>query len=296
MRLPNFVIIGAAKAGTTSLYHYLKQHPQVFMSEVKEPRFFAYEGDRLAYTGPGDLAKADRFVTTLEQYAALFADAGDARAVGEASPIYMHSEKACRRMRHYVPDARLLAILRHPVERAYSNFLHMRRDGREPLREFAAAVREEPRRRAAGWAPFWFYMERGRYHEQLQRYYAAFGRERLHVLLHEDLLRNGAAGVRRCYEVLGVDPEFQPDLSRRFNTARVPRSRGLHLLLTRPGPLPKLLGKRLTRHLVERNLERLPFPEELRPELTEYFREDILRTGDLIGRDLSHWLRGDRAR
>lgn len=291
-RLPNFVILGAAKAGTSSLHHYLGQHPQVFMSPVKEPKFFAYEGEALRFGGPGDLAKNEKVTTTLAEYRELFAGAGAARAVGESSPVYLYSEKACVRLRRHLPKARLFIVLRDPVERAYSSFLHLRRDGREPLRDFAAALREEPRRSAENYAPLWHYVGMGLYHDQVRRYFETFGRDRVHVWLYEELLADPAAVLRRMFTLLEVDPEFRPDLSRRRNTTLVPKSHRLHALLTGGGPVPRLLGKRLTRLLRERNLEKPPFPESARPVLAAAFRDDLLRLQNLLGRDLSRWLAG----
>ena len=122
MTLPNFLIIGAAKAGTTSLYRYLEQHPDVFMSEFKEPRFFALENDPLDYRGPNDPAAHCEY-KTLEAYETLFAGVRNERAAGEASTLYLYHEDAAERIRHYVPDMKMIAVLRHPVEQAYSNLL-----------------------------------------------------------------------------------------------------------------------------------------------------------------------------
>src|SRR3954452_17434204 len=123
MTMPNFLIVGAAKSGTTSLYYYLKQHPQVFVSPVKEPKFFAYEGEKVVYRGPGDAENNRRLVNNLADYRALFGGANGAKAIGEASPVYLYSPKACERIRHYLPDAKLFVILRDPAERAYPSFL-----------------------------------------------------------------------------------------------------------------------------------------------------------------------------
>src|SRR3712207_3472590 len=111
MTLPNFFILGAAKAGTTALYHYLKQHPQVYMSPIKETNFFALMGEPVDFCGPGDRDYIGRFsITDLEGYHGQFRDAAGAAAVGDASPLYLYSPKAPWRIREFVPDARLIAI------------------------------------------------------------------------------------------------------------------------------------------------------------------------------------------
>ena len=140
MTLPNFLIIGAMKSGTTSLYHYLKQHPQIYMSSIKEPNFFALEGSNLDFNGAEGKEQIQRLIKresiiNIEEYRALFRRAAHETAIGEASPMYLYSPEAPYRIRYYVPEAKLITILRNPVERAYSAFLYMTRDGREPLGE-----------------------------------------------------------------------------------------------------------------------------------------------------------------
>src|SRR5215210_5286768 len=141
LTLPNFIIVGAAKAGTTALYWYLSEHPAVYMSPVKETFYFAYgvdEAGRLLYGDP----EVHRFpVKTLREYEALFAAAGDASAIGEASPIYLECPQSAGRIRELIPAARIVASLRQPVDRAYSDYImYLRRRGRrlDPVRDFRA--------------------------------------------------------------------------------------------------------------------------------------------------------------
>ena len=132
MCLPNFIIIGAEKAGTTALWQFLRQHPQVYMSAVKEPQFFGYEGREVSFQGPGPVVKEALPICDLEEYKSLFKGTESYKAVGEASPSYLYNSQAPERIRHYVPQAKLIAILRNPVDRAYSRFLHLVREDREP--------------------------------------------------------------------------------------------------------------------------------------------------------------------
>jgi hypothetical protein len=296
--MPSFLVIGAAKSGTTSLYHYLAQHPDVFMSPVKEPKFFALEGERPSFRGPGD-AEADA-VTTLEDYRALFEGVNGESAVGEASPLYLYLEKAVGRIKHHVPEAKFIAVLRNPVDRAYSSFLHKVRDGRETTTDFAEALASEERRIREGWAYGWHYKRRGFYHEQLNRYYEAFGREKVRVYLYEDLRRDPRGLLRDAYGFLGVDETFVPDLSLEHNVSGIPKNRLVHSLLRGRNPvkaalkplLPEGLRKKLTVDLQRRNLEKAPpIPPEVRRELVEEYREDVLKLQGLIDRDLSGWLR-----
>src|SRR5260370_35932481 len=142
--MPNFLILGAAKSGTDALCNYLGQHPQVFMCPNKEPNFFVAEGQTdIPYRGPGDhevLERWDMWVSTLERYQALFADVADERAVGDGTTWYLYHERAPERIHHHVPDAKLIAILRNPVDRAYSAYTMLLRDRRETVGDFARAL------------------------------------------------------------------------------------------------------------------------------------------------------------
>ncbi|MFB3737376.1 MAG: sulfotransferase [Candidatus Velamenicoccus archaeovorus] len=292
MTLPNFVMIGAAKAGTTALYWYLTEHPQVFMSPMKETNFFAYGLDERGDLLYGDPDLHTFPVRTLEEYAALFGGAGDAVAVGEISPIYLECPQAAARMHELVPHARILCILRHPVDRAYSDYqMYLRSRGRrlDPARDLTPE---------ATWArPDSHWMQIGRYHDALARYVERFPRERIHVFLFDDLRRDARGFVQDVYRSLGVDPTFVPDLETPHNVGGMPKNRLVERLLmskrlkTMVQPLVPRRAADLARRIRTRNLRRAPtLPSALRAELTARFRDDIERTAQLIGRDLGHWL------
>ncbi|QIN80901.1 sulfotransferase [Rubrobacter marinus] len=305
--MPNFLIVGAQKAGTTALYQHLKKHPDVFMSPVKEPHFFAFEGEDLDFRGPRDRETLGHMVVGDEgAYRELFAGANGERARGEASAMYLYMEEAVGGIRRHVPDAKLVAVLRNPADRAFSSFLHMVRDGREPIPDFGRALAAEEGRIGGRWSPIWHYRRMGFYHEQLSRYYEAFGPERLRVYLYEDLEGSPERVLRDIHEFIGVDPSFVPDVSARYNVSGVPKSRRLHALhrfLLRPNPVKSALKpffpKGLRRRMVEgslnalrnRNLVKPPFPDEVRRGLIEGYREDISKLETLLDRDLSGWLR-----
>jgi len=179
--MPNFLIIGAMKSGTTSLYHYLKQHPQIYMSPVKEPKFFALEGEPFYSDsrGSGGLARI-KGIRELKSYQEQFEGVSHEIAIGEASPLYIYVPKAVERIKYYIPEAKLIAILRHPVDRAYSHFLHWIQRGLEPLdSNFESVIREEEIRISQDWSPNWHYKQRGSYYQQLKRYYENFNREQI---------------------------------------------------------------------------------------------------------------------
>lgn len=297
--LPNFLVIGAEKSGTTSLDDYLGQHPEIYMSPIKEPRFFALEGHDLSFNGPGDRTAAisRSSVTELDRYQALFEGVSGEKAVGETSPIYLYSPEAAERIRRHLPRAKVIAILRNPVDRAYSAYLQKVKEGREKL-SFARALEEEETRLQNNWAPGWGYKRIGFYLAQLRRYYELFGAEQIRVYLYEDLESDPRCVLRDVFRLLEVDDRFIPDTSRRYNVAAVPRSRVVFELVGRPNPvtsrlgphLPKPVGRAAAR-LRSWNLVRPPrLSAETRRDLVALYRPDILRLQDLIGRDLSGWL------
>jgi hypothetical protein len=300
MSLPNFLIIGAAKSGTSSVFAYLGQHPDVFASPSKEPNYFALAAERVSFAGPGDSIINQASITDLHQYEALFRGAKRASATGEASTLYLYAPAAAPAIRRHIPDARIIAILRDPAERAYSSYLHMRRDGREPLLSFEQALEEEETRVRRNWEHLWHYRGLGFYHMQLQRYYDLFPREQLAVWLYDDLEADPRRVLREVFTFLQVDPSFEPDMSVRHKVAGTPRVKMLHAALTRPNPakelakrlLPPTVRGRLYGALMQRNIveHRETMRADTRQQLQSLYRADVERLSALLGRDLSRWL------
>ena len=203
--MPNFFIVGAQKAGTTSLYHYLNQHPQVYMSPRKEPHFF--EGMHSEFRRPG---RRSTPVSDLAAYQALFEGASDERAIGEASASYLYSTRAPDLIKSSVPNARIIAVLRNPADRAYSNFLHCVQVGREPLGSFAEALQAEQSRMRDKWGPLWYYKHKGFYYAQVKRYLDTFGQGQVGVWLYEDLRYDAFEDPGRGLPVPGRRREFRP--------------------------------------------------------------------------------------
>lgn len=291
--LPNFFVVGAQKCGTTSLYYYLGQHPEVYMSLVKEPHFFDYdEGETPAFGGP---LVPPLGVASMEEYRTLFEGATDEVAVGEASPTYLYLPGTAERLRRHVPGARIIAVLRDPAERAYSAFLHTVRSGREPLDDFSWALREEEGRIRDGWHPLFHYRNRGFYHGQVERYLRAFGRNRVRVYLYEDLRTEPLRVLQDAFRFLGADASFVPDVSTRYNASGVPRNRTVSAVVKRTNTLTPVLKKVLPFAARQRIKGRLfakapSLRQDDRRELIEGYRGNILKLQDLIDRDLSEWL------
>ncbi len=303
MRLPDFLVIGAAKSGTISLYHYLGQHPEIFMCPVNECNFFALErADWTSqYRGPVDRYYLDRHcIKTLEAYRDLFSGAASGQVVGESSPLYLFSETAPACIHHHNSSAKIIAILRQPADRAFSNYEDLRRGGIEPIPDFREAIRAESIRHEQGWGPwpFWYYTEMGFFARQLQNYLNYFDPGQIFIRLYEDLQKDAVGLMRELYEFIGVDGSFVPDVSTRHNLGGVPRHDWLQQLIHRPNAakhwvkkvVPGLLRHRLRDRISEWNTDKKRLDPDFRVELNQMYRKDILALEGLIGRDLSHWL------
>lgn len=310
MSMPNFIIIGAIKAGTTALYHYLKQHPQIYMSLTKETNFFALESLEVDFYWPGSQEKLSHnsikiiqayrnsMVTDIETYRAQFLEVADELAIGEASPCYLYSPKAAERIRQFIPSAKLIVILRNPVDRAYSNFLHCIRDGLEPLTDFSQALEEENLRIQSNWWWGFYYLNLGFYYIQLKRYFEIFNRSQIKVYLYEDLNTNPIGLLHKTFEFLSVDPTFVPDITTRHNATGIPRNKVLHALLTRSNLVkqgikqyvPTQVYQPILNNLMSQNLVKPQLALDLRRKLIGVYRNDIFKLQHLIQRDLSEWL------
>jgi hypothetical protein len=239
-----------------------------------------------------------RVINDLDRYQELFDDADDQKALGEATARYLAHPRSPELIHQFIPNAKLIASLRQPAERAFSAFVRRRRDGMEPCADFATAIQEEKQGLRKDWT-YGGYLEKGLYYAALKRYLLYFEREQMHISLMEDLQDDPKALLKSIFHFLGTDEDFVPsDISHRHNPSGIIRNPALRALWTGSSQLRALvrpLSKESTRHAVfewlARDVEKPQFPPQVRAELTEYFREDILQLQDLIERDLSHWLK-----
>lgn len=231
--LPDALVIGAPKAGTSALHAALATHPQVFASPVKEPKYWLCgDAPPPSYNGPGDAHSQQEWIWRRSDYLALFDGAPPGTVRVESTPFYLYSPDARRRIAEELPDVRLIAVVRDPVDRAYSNWMHLWVDGLEPAADFVAACRAEDERVADGWAPFWHYQRLGRYGEQLADLLGRVDGDRVLVLRYRELVDEPAKTLDRVSRFLGVDEgrvsAIPPDNSRVF---------------VRPGVRTALLGR-----------------------------------------------------
>lgn len=273
--LPNFAVIGGARCGSTSLYHYLRPHPEVFLPRRKELHFFDYDFER-----------------GLDWYRRYFSGVDGEVAIGDVTPNYMYYPPSIERMASVIPDARLVAILRNPVDRAHSHYWMNRRQGKERL-SFPEALNAEEERLATGdrTATRFAYVDRGRYLVQLERVCRHYPRERLLVLLFDDLRADPVGTYRRLCAFLGVDGTVVPDtVGGTFNAppefrSLAARRMTLRLKNRRLGILARALGRL--------NERRVPYPAmepAIRRRLVERFEPEIRALCVWLDRDVSGWL------
>jgi len=266
------------------------------MSDPKEPRYFDHmEGERLPTDHPYFHVQEATIVRTREDYEALFAGAGEARAIGEASPSYIRDPVVPARVRRVIPRARLVAILRDPVERAYNSWLGAKRDGMASTRTFEEALRDEEERRPP--AGHQGYVAFGRYAEQLTRWYEHFPRERLRVYLYDDLRDDPHGLLRDLFGFLEVDPGFVPDMTQRLGATGRVANPVLRVLWERSAATRHAIRPLVPRRVrdrayarVTRDLVKPGLREDTAAAVRERLRPEILALQDLIGRDLSRWL------
>ena len=302
MPLPDFLIIGAPKAGTTALHAALAQHPALYMSPVKEPKFFLTDGPPPARGGgPGDIRTWREHIWRRADYEALFAPATAGLLRGESTPFYLYDRGAQRRIRELIPDTRLIAMLRDPVERAHSNWTHLWSAGLEPIGDVVTACADEDRRVAAGWADFWHYTRLGRYGEQLEHLYRLFPREQVLVLRYRELVDAPVQTLDQICAFLGVPQGVVTEVPRENVTAHPVQSPGhrtvaqLLRAATAVGKhLPGTAGTALTAPL-ERVLQRdarprQPLTWEQRQALLPYFEADIRLLEKVTEAEFGDWL------
>jgi Sulfotransferase family len=299
--MPDFLTIGAPKAGTTALHVALDRHPQLFLSRVKEPKYFLAAGaPPPPANGPGDAATYRRNVWLRRDYEALFDEAPAGTLRGESTTLYLRNAEACRRIRDQVPLARLIAVLRDPVDRAHSNWMHLHSAGLEPESDFRRACALEDERAAAGWAQFWGYLRQGKYGEQLEHLYSLFPREQVLVLMYRDLRERPAETLEQVERFLGVDPGVVTELPTANVTAQTSHSlvNGVLRKVVRhgsavderlPGPLQRVVSGRAERLLQREQDRRVPLTGVERAELIPYFDADITVLEQLTGLAFDHW-------
>jgi Sulfotransferase family len=299
--LPDFFVAGVPKAGTTALHSALTRHPALFMSSVKEPKFFLTDGPPQSEGGPGDAKTYREHVWRRADYEALFDGAPAGALKGESTPFYLYNREALRRIRALVPGAKLIIVLRDPVERAHSNWTHLWSAGLDPCGDFLQACAREQERAAAGWADFWRYTGLGKYGEQLEHLYSVFPPDQVLVFRYRALITDPVNTLDQVCSFLGVQTGLltelplenvtvQPHPTARHAIVSTARRAGAALTALLPGHLGAGLTDRLEHMLQQDAAPRRPLTWEQREALIPQFESDIALLERVTGQSFGDWL------
>jgi hypothetical protein len=308
-RLPDFFIAGQPKSGTTALYEMLKRHPQIYMSEVKEPNYFAVDNPLPERTGPRRWTALDQTgvrAQTLDEYLTLFDPATPDQRAGEATTSYLWSRTAAARIAAVQPAARIIAVLREPASFLRSLHLQLLRNRHETESDFRTAIGLDDARRQglqipdhSVWPQALIYSDRVRYVEQLRRYEAVFPPEQLLVLIYDDFRTDNEGTLRAVLRFLEVDETAPIEVADVHPAVRVrsPRLRAVARRLTLPeGPVSRAVNStvkavvptQLRRDIRRRAIFGKPPPpdEQFMLELRARFKGEVVALGEHLGRDL----------
>jgi hypothetical protein len=297
-KLPNFLIVGAAKSGTSSLHNYLNQHHQVFMPsynkegmKVKEPRFLIK--DLVQH-------RLHNGIWTFEEYQSLFDDVKDEKAIGESTVLYLYYYKhAINNIKHYLgEDVKIIVMLRNPADRAYSAFHHVSRGFKEN-NSFEKSLEIEKGRmeREENLTPMVMYKEMGMYYEMVKAYMESF--KNIHIIFYEDFRDNIESEMNKIYNFLGISNDIEIDFNTKHNVGgKKWKNKKMKHVFIKDNPmksilksvLPEKLRKGIRNHLVNASTNKVvPMKEEVRKGLNDYFKPDIKKLSELLNKDLNHW-------
>ncbi len=288
LKLPNFFIVGAPKAGTTSLYYYLSEHPEVFMSPVKEPNFFSFEeieAQKLYYKEKG--------IGDFKEYLNLFKGAKDEKVIGEASVSYLFYPKVPLKIKKLIPDAKIIIILRNPIERAYSHYLMDYKLGYINI-PFEEVVYKKTNSK---WANLYYqqYIELGFYYQQVKRYIDIFGENQVKIFFSENLKNEPKKVIFSLFSFLKINIDFSPNNTKLYNTYEMPKNRIFRKLYSFNffrKSIKKIIPSSYLK-IVKKTFfykDRKPdLNKELKKHLRKLYKEDIKKLEILINKDLSVW-------
>jgi hypothetical protein len=302
--IPDFLIIGAGKSGTTSLDNYLKQHPDLYISAKKEPNFFGYElNSPEDFAGSPEINHYNNSVTNIDDYLKLFEPANEGQLKGETSNTYMYHDKAAERIKHYNPEMKMLAVLRQPAERLYSRYLHLAREDRLPTPDFEDCLDKET---------IWWerndLVKEGFYGKHLSKFYNLFRADQIKVILYDEMRANPDQVLKSIFQFIGVSDHVEVDFSVEYNKSGFIKNKKVDALIGQNSRPKEFIKKIVPKSLFEKfknqqfvqkrlndarakNLARPKLSQELKSQITEnIYKEDILKLSQLINKDLTHWL------
>lgn len=241
MKKPNFIIAGFPKCGTTSLHHYLSEHPQIFMPSQKELHFFTYEILSKLKNGPKDGAVKKTQIQDSKKYLDFYRNVKNEIAVGDASPSYINYPNQFLKIKEYLEDPKFIIVLRDPINRAYSNYLHLKREQRETL-TFKEAVNRENKRIKDKYSDFWYYKFNSTYYDKILKAKETF--KEVLIITSEELNENHEATMKKVYKFLDVDCDFiTKRKSNRFNKGGYYKKNLFTKIIFQPSKFKNLIKK-----------------------------------------------------
>lgn len=299
--VPNFVVIGASRSGTTSLHHYLDQHPGIYLSPRKSPNYFVAHDPQPDWESAALLAMAKQWISSRDDYDALFKGVTHEKAVGEISPVYLQSVHVAKRLKNTLPAAtKLIAILRNPAERAYAHYLGRRRDGLETGDDFNIITEHELTRPLPVDIAFGSYIACSSYYHFLKPYYEHFSKDNIRIYLFDQLQGDVSSLLRDLFSFLEVDPDYQVNTSISHNRSGIitnPLLRSLWVksaqLRTNLRPYLPAFVRHIARPVLARQVSKPALAPATREKISSALRADTEQLQQLIGKDLSAWLGAD---
>lgn len=296
--LPNFLIVGAAKSGTTSLVEYLKQHKDIFIPKSKEPKFLTYSAGIKNFKGPGDKNVESEIIKIFPDYQKLYSESNHILRGDASVDLLYYWKEAIPQIKRYLSDPKIIIVLRNPIDRAYSNFLHMKRDLRENL-SFENAIEAESERIKNNYEFIWHYIQVGKYTKQVEAYQKNFSEVK--IVLFDDLKHNTEQTIKEIIKFLGADEYQNIDVNKISNISGVPKNYILQKFLYNNG-LRKIYRKffkdalwgekiiQIREEIINKNIVKITMDPSMHQKLQEIFYEDIKQLEHLIDVDLTDWL------
>jgi len=312
---PNFFLIGTVKGGTTSLHRYLSQHPEIYLSPIKEVNYFSkndIDESLFAkdYRHDIDINLEQYFkegmpypvhiahVTNEEDYLHLFSKAENAKAIGEMSLSYMLYENTPKEIYKTYPNAKFIAILRNPAERAFSQYIMNLKQGKILEKDFLKEIIQDDNKSVKGWGANHQYLAIGKYYEQLERYFNLFSKDQIKIILFDDYKENPENVIQEMFKFLDVSTDIQINTEEKVNVGGIPKLKKINYLLNQYGiiswaknNLPRSWRTPFKNFMYKSKKEDMPkMTAEQRQYLINYYQEDILKLEKLIGRNLQNWM------
>ena len=312
---PNFFLIGTVKGGTTSLFKYLSQHPDIYLSPIKEVNYFSkddideshftkdYRHD-IAINLPQYFHEGMPYpvhiahITNEKDYLRLFSKATNAKAIGEMSLSYMLYKHVPKNIFATYPHAKIMAILRNPSERAFSQYVMNLRQGKTLEKDFLKEIITDDKKKIKGWGANHQYLMIGKYYEQLSRYYEVFPANQIKIFLFDDFKKNPNQVVQEMFSFLEVSLQIEIDTREKANEGSIPKMEKLNYWLNQSGMiswaknnLPRSWRKPFKKWMYKSDLnQQIQMSPQERQFLIDYYREDILHLEKLLNRNLQTWL------